>query len=105
MRAKIFTALSIFGALYSFHLFYLEHFVGVCFTGYCSEYPALLGLFWFVSAPLTLKFDNAKKLWQVSGILGISSLIFIKLYHRAICPFCSLAHIIGLIFIVLTIMK
>ena len=43
MKTEIFTVLAIVGALYSLYLFYLEHFVGVCFTGYCSEYPALLG--------------------------------------------------------------
>lgn len=61
MRAKIFTVLAIIGALYSFYLFYLEHFVGICFTGYCSEYPALLGFLWFAFAPLTLRLNKIKK--------------------------------------------
>jgi uncharacterized membrane protein len=102
MKTEIFTVLAIVGALYSLYLFYLEHFVGVCFTGYCSEYPALLGFFWFVSAPLTLKFDKINKLWRISGVLGISCLVFIELYHRTVCPFCSLAHILGLILIVIS---
>ncbi len=100
MRTKIFTFLAIIGAVYSLYLFYLEYFVGVCFTGYCSEYPALLGFLWFVSAPLTLKFDKIKKFWQISGVLGISCLVFIEIYHRAICSLCSFAHVLGLILIV-----
>ena len=102
MKVKIFTILSTFGAIYSLYLFYLEHFVGVCFTGYCSEYPALLGFLWFAFAPLTLRLNKIKKLWQVSGIFGICYLVFIEIYHRAICPFCSFAHVLGLILILVS---
>lgn len=99
MRSKIFIVLAAIGAQYSLYLFYLE-LMGIC-LGYCSEYPALLGFVWFSLAILTLKFPNIKKLWQVSGILGICSLVFIEIYHRAICPLCSFAHVLGLILIVI----
>ena len=102
MKDEVFMVLATFGAIYSLYLFYLEHFVGICFTGYCSEYPALLGFVWFASALLTLKFDKIKKLWQVSGIFGICCLVFIEIYHRAICPLCSFAHVLGLILIVIS---
>jgi len=100
MRSKIFIILAAIGALYSLYLFYLE-LMGIC-LGYCSEYPALLGFLWFALTPLTLKFIKIKKLWQVSGILGICSLVFIEIHHRAICPLCSFAHVLGLILIVIS---
>ena len=105
MRTKIFTFLATIGALYSLYLFYLEHFIGVCLTGYCSEYPALLGFLWFSSAPLTLKFNEIKKIWLISGLVGISCLISIEIYYHSICPFCSLAHILGLILIVIYVIR
>jgi len=103
MKSKVITILSAIGAIYSLYLFYLEHFVGVCFTGYCSEHPALLGFVWFASAPLTLKFYRIRKLWQISGIFGICCLVFIEIYHRAICPLCSFDHMLGLILIALSL--
>jgi len=103
MRLKIFTVLAAIGVLYSLYLFYLE-LMGIC-LGYCSEYPALLGFLWFALTPLTLKFIKIKKLWQVSGILGICSLVFIEIYHRAICPLCSFAHVLGLILIVIIVIS
>jgi len=103
MKAKIFAILVTFGAIYSLYLFYLEHFVGICFTGYCSEYPALLGFVWFASALLTLKFDKIRKLWQISGIIGICSLVLIEIYYHNICYFCSFAHVLGLILIALSL--
>ena len=96
MRAKIFSALAIVGAVYSLYLFYLEHFVGVCFTGYCSEYPALLGFLWFASTPFTLKSKIIKKLWQVSGVFGICYLVFTEFSRHFFCPFCTVAHVLGL---------
>jgi len=103
MRSRLFYFLATAGILDSVYLLYLEYFRGVCFTGSCSDLPALLGLLWFTAAFFAMKHKKIKLVWQVSGVASIAVLVSIEVFGKFFCPYCTFAHILGLIMVVLSV--
>jgi uncharacterized membrane protein len=104
MRSKLlFYFLAVAGILDSVYLLYLEYVRGVCLTGSCSDLPALFGLMWFTAAFFVIKRDKLKLLWQVSGVASIAVLVSIEVFGKFFCPYCTFAHILGLIMVVLSV--
>jgi len=105
MGNSIFLALALIGLLNSIYVLFLKYFKGVCFTGTCTDVPAIFGLLWFASSPLALKYDKFKIVWSAAGIAGIAILVSIELAIGAFCPFCTLAHATGVAMIFILWLK
>jgi len=100
----LFYFLMLFGILISAYLTYLNYFSDACPIGMeCTNYPPILGLIWFAITPVMLKWRITRMAWQISGLIGVIVLVTMEIQNNYFCPFCTSAHISGLIMIFLSV--
>ncbi len=99
----LFYLLLILGIIVCVYMLHLEKMTGYCPAKVCSPYPAILGLIWFIIAPVVFIGKKAiKHAWQVSGLVAVVVFLSIEILNSEICLFCSIAHIIGLLMIIIS---
>jgi hypothetical protein len=104
MVDKLKTGLIIFGIIDSLYLLintYLQSLSEFCplqgcyfLTYYGINFPALLGLIWFVLYPFMR--GLLLSLWQVSAIIGIAVLGGTAILTSYFCPYCFAAYTAGI---------
>lgn len=100
----LFYFLMMFGLFISAYLTYLNYFSDACPVGMeCTDYPSVLGLIWFAITPAVLKWRITRIVWQFSGLIGVIILVMLEIQSNYFCPFCTSAHISGLIMIFLSV--
>ncbi len=111
---QLIIALSIIGLLTSMYLVQ-SHFVcdiGVCSVITASEFSelfnvpvAIFGVIWFIILILMAwqKFDLGMLIWNIVGFLFVIYMVLAEIILKALCPFCTILHIIILITLILSI--
>lgn len=59
----------------------------------------LLGLIWFLGGAFLFylrNYHSLMRLWQITGVLGVLTLFSYSVLIGYFCPYCYLAHAIGL---------
>ncbi|MEM0350945.1 MAG: hypothetical protein QXR27_00915 [Archaeoglobaceae archaeon] len=70
-----------------------------------SYYFALLGLLWFlvgIIVCLLVKIKRVLKIWQILGFLGAISLLLYSISIKYFCPYCYLAHFLGILSVIIS---
>jgi len=104
----IFFALWFTGLSASIYLTYISYFRDVCSVGSeCTKFTPVLGLIWFVFAPIALNLWCIRLVWLILGLTGVIVLVILEIIYNYFCPFCTIAHIsgLGMIFISIKSMK
>lgn len=99
----IFYFLWVVGLSVSAYLAFINYFGEMCPIGIeCTTYPPILGLIWFAVTPVVIKRRDIRFVWQIAGLTGITVLVTLEILNNYFCPFCTTAHISGLIMIYLS---
>ncbi len=106
-------ALGILDSIYLLQEHYILYTLPYCPANSClppdMPFPSfilpLLGLIWFLLGVFLFYIKNQKillKAWQISGILGVLVLFSYSIAINYLCPYCYLAHALGLILVALS---